>query len=109
MVNKRTTPAQLMMAAPRGFLPLENQHASRVPAYATFVRTRQSHGESISGTSLLSARCLGEQTESARRSPYSASAESLDYWRSRHPPPRTFLSINDVVNCLGLVFQTFSD
>ena len=57
MVNKRTTPAQRMMAPPRGFLPLENQHASRVPAYATSVRTRQSHGESISGTSLLSARC----------------------------------------------------
>ncbi len=68
MVNKRTTPAQLMMAPPRGFLPLENQHASRVPAYATFVRTRQSHGESISGPSLFSV-LLGEQSRERAEKP----------------------------------------
>ena len=69
MVNKRTTPAQRMMTPPRGFLRLEKQHASRVPAYATFVRTRQSHGESISGTSLFSARCLAEQSRERTEKP----------------------------------------
>ena len=67
MVNKRTTPAQFM-APPRGFLRLKKQLASRVPTYATFVRTRQSHGESTSGTSLFSV-LLGEKSRERAEKP----------------------------------------
>ena len=68
MVSKRPTPAQLMVTPLKIILRLEKQHASRVPAYATFVRTRQSHGESISGPSLFSV-LLGEQSRERTEKP----------------------------------------